>query len=97
MHITLNDGMSNDFEVHPGINLNLKVKLKDRQLPLTITFPDNDQRKDLVVYTSSEFKEPREGQHHGAFNNVSYYYMLISLAHKNKNNQHDDAQAGWVQ
>jgi hypothetical protein len=53
MHICLNDGISNDLEVFPGINLNLKVKIKDRCLPLTISFLYYDERrKDLTVFTS---------------------------------------------
>lgn len=50
MHHQLDDGMSREMEVYPETNLQLKVKLKDRTLPLTISFIYMDERrKDLSV------------------------------------------------
>lgn len=34
MHYKISDGLSNELEVFPEINMNLKIKLKDKNLPL---------------------------------------------------------------
>ena len=63
MHTQLFEGMSNEFELFPDINLYLKIKLKDKVLPGFMTFfYSQEKRKDLTIYTSREFIEPLEGQ-----------------------------------
>ena len=63
MHTQLHDGMSKDLEVYNDINMYLKVRIKDRVLPLNLNFFYNDSYgyKDLTVYYSQEHKDPREG------------------------------------
>jgi rRNA maturation protein Rpf1 len=69
--------MSNELECHPGINLQLKIKLKDRALPLRITFHyESEKQRDLTVYYSHNVKIPDELQNHGNFSNVSTHQSL---------------------
>ena len=72
MHKVLNDGLSQEFELFPDCNLQLKIKLKDRMLPLSVQFLlQNEKRKDLYVYWSTEHKQPKEHLNHGHQHNVS--------------------------
>lgn len=36
MHKVLSDGLSQEFDLFPDCNLQLKIKLKDRTLPLVV-------------------------------------------------------------
>jgi hypothetical protein len=64
MHYKISDGLSNELEVFPDINMNLKVKLKDRSLPLKIYFYYlDDSRKDLNIYYSMEETIPKDHKH----------------------------------
>jgi len=54
--------MSKDLAVYPNVTLNVKIRTKDRVLPLSVTFLYDDTRfKDFKVYVSSDNREPREG------------------------------------
>lgn len=72
MHFNLDDGFSKELEAYPETNMQMKVKLRDRTLPLTLTFVYmDDRRKDLSVFYSQEHKLPRENLNHGHSHNVS--------------------------
>lgn len=61
MHQQINEGISNHLEVHKEIKLFLKVKIKDKDLPLKFIFHYRDEkRKDIQIFLSPDFKDPKE-------------------------------------
>ena len=54
LHQQLSDGMSKEFEVYDEINLYLKVRIKDRELPCKLAFfyDSCTKRRDLTIYYS---------------------------------------------
>lgn len=58
-HRQLYENTSYDIEVFEGIVVNLKINLKEKLPPGTITFTYNST-KDLIVYQSRVCKEPHE-------------------------------------
>jgi hypothetical protein len=90
----LQDGISKDLEVYKDINLYLKVRIRDRELPLNLTFYylDRGRYKDLTVCYSQEHMDPKEGSINCAScYNVSNFIFTMFLALKNPdfNSQHD--------
>ena len=74
MHHQLNDGMSKEFEVYDEINLFLKVRIKDRELPCKLTFfydTTTKRRHDLTIFYSQESKDPSRGINSASAYNVS--------------------------
>jgi hypothetical protein len=61
MHFTLSDGVSRELEVYPGTDLQMKISIKDRVFPLTLTFFYQDEKaKNLTVHYSTDVKLPNE-------------------------------------
>ena len=81
MHLLLSDGLSKELEVYPGTDLQLKISIKDRSLPLTMTFvyPD-DKSKNVTCMWSTEVKLPRENDSSTTVqHNVSAYISLFDF------------------
>lgn len=49
MHLHLPDGVSRDLEVYPGADLQMKVRLRDRTLPLTMVFTYADEKRSIMI------------------------------------------------
>jgi len=95
----LQDGFSKDLEVYNDINLYLKVRIKDRELPLNLHFYylDRGRYKDLTVYYSQEHMDPKEGGINCAScYNVSYLFILPFLAKQNPDFQSQHDQEGHL-
>jgi hypothetical protein len=62
MHVQVHPGMVNTYDLIEGISLLLKVSLKDKQPPLTVTFQLPEKEEHFVEgHYSTEFREPRPG------------------------------------
>lgn len=70
MHKLLSDGWSNWFEIYDDIDMFMKVRIKDRDLPLNLSFQYSSElkRRDVTIVLSHESKDPTK-----AMNAHSYY------------------------
>ena len=72
LHKVLDEGHSKELEVLAEDQLNMKIRLRDKIPPLTIFVKNFDERnKDLIFYSSTEVREPCEGEYDNIYGNVS--------------------------
>ncbi len=55
IHFLLVDGVSPDLDCYGDVDLYLKLRIKDRSMPVTLQIlNDSEKRKDLTMYLSVE-------------------------------------------
>ena len=71
MHQLINENQPVDIEVFEDMIVNLKINLRDRNPPGTVTFTYS-RGKDLLVYSSKICKDPNEENHQGKYSDVRF-------------------------
>ena len=69
MHQVINENYPSEIEVFEDIVVNLKINLRDRNPPGTVTFT-YIRGKDLHVYGSKTCKDPNDENNQGKYSNV---------------------------
>ncbi len=101
------EGIALQFEVFADIHLHLKIQIKDKHMPLTLTFQYLRVKwHELTCYVSQEHLTPKEGLNAGCYSNVSCNYSVIAGVNYNQLNHsqrcatrlalHNVTQHDWV-
>ena len=61
-----------ELEMFEGIDLNIKIEIKDKTPPGTIVFSYLDGKKDLIVFISKHCKQPYEDNNEAKYINVTF-------------------------